>query len=103
MRISDWSSDVCSSYLLALLRLDLGLTFGLDRLLVSLAAFGVVVDFHRHDLVGGELRRTVLAEQPDRVGAALAAMAHHVHIAFAVVLQGLEFLRRRPEIGRAYV
>jgi hypothetical protein len=42
-----------------------------------------------------EFGAAILAEQADRVGAALAAMAHHVHVAFAGILQGLEFSRFR--------
>ncbi len=42
---------------------------------------GLVIDLHRFDLLDRELRASILTEQPDRVGPALAAMAHHVHIA----------------------
>ena len=78
---------------------DLGDALFLDLCLVGLAAFQVVVDLHRHDLVGGELGRAVLAQQAHRVGAALAAVTHHVHLAFAGVLQGFELLRRRTALA----
>ena len=82
--------------LLALL-LDLGL--------VGLAAFKIVVHVHMHDLFGGEFRAAVLAEKADGVRAALPAMPHHVHFAFALILQRLQLLRRwaaltgEPEYG----
>ena len=43
--------------------------------------------------------RAVFAEQAHRVGATLAAMPHHVHLAFAAVLQRLQFLRRRSALA----
>ena len=84
---------------LRLLGSHLRLALHFDLGLVGLARVDVVVDLHRHDLVGRELGAAVLAEQADRVGAALAAMTHHVHLAFAAVLQRLELLRRRTALA----
>src|ERR1039458_5747108 len=78
---------------LLLLRGHLCLALPFNLGLVGLAGFRVVVDFHCHDLVSGELGAAVLAQQSDRIGAALTAMTHHVHLAFAAVLQRLELLR----------
>ncbi len=64
------------------------------------------------DLAGiglrAELLAAVLPQQPDRVGPALAAVAHHVHlgtvVARAAILQRLELLRSRPALpGQAVV
>ena len=84
---------------LFLLGRHLGDPLVLDLGLVGLAAVEIVIDLHRHDLVGRELRAAVLAEQAHRVGAALAAMPHHVHLAFAAVLQRFQFLRRRTTLA----
>jgi hypothetical protein len=58
----------------------------------------LVVDLHGLDLVERELGAAILAEQADRIGTALAAVAHHVHVAFAGILQGLEFGRLRAAL-----
>jgi hypothetical protein len=65
----------------ALLRGAVGLDGGVD-LGAALHGRGVV-DLHVLDLVEGELGAAVLAEHADGVGAALAAVAHHGHVAGA--------------------
>ena len=84
---------------LRVLRRDLCLALLLHLGLVGLAAIEVVVDLHLHDFVGGELGAAVLAQQAHRVGAALPAMPHHVHLAFAAVLQRLQLLRGRAALA----
>jgi hypothetical protein len=60
----------------------LGLALKLDLFLVG---GGVCVD-----LVERELVAAILAQQADRIGAALAAVAHHRHVAGAGILQVLQ-------------
>ena len=76
--------------------------FGLDMLAVGFAlgeAAAVEVHIHLHDLLGGELVTTVLAQQAHRVGAALAAVPHQLHVAFALVLKRLQLLRGRAALA----
>ncbi len=82
-----------------LTRRDLRFPLLFDLGLIRLARVGVVVDLHLHDLFGRELGAAVFAQQTHRVRAALSAVAHHVHLAFAAVLQRLEFLRRRTALA----
>ena len=86
-----------------------GIALGLDLGLIGLARGEVVFDVHRHHLLGGEFGAAVFAEQADGVGAALPAMTHHVHLAFAGILQRLQLppaqtpqpeFRHRPQVRR---
>ena len=62
-------------------------------------ALARIVDDLLGQLVEGELLAAILAEQADRVGAALAAMAHQLRAAFEPVLQGLQLHRRRAALA----
>ena len=83
-----------------LARRNLVLTLGLDQFLIGLAGFEVVFDLGLfHQLFEREFSRAILAEQADGIGAALAAVAHHVHVAFAGILQRLQLLRGRAALA----
>ena len=74
--------------------LALGLPVGLDGgmdLAPVLHGLGVI-DLHGLDLVQREFVPPILTQHPHRVRPALAAVAHHIHIPGAGVLQGLKFL-----------
>ncbi len=47
---------------------------------------GLIVDLHIFDFIEGKFIAPVFTEHTDRIGTALAAMAHHVHIAGAGIL-----------------
>ncbi len=85
--------------LLGVLGGDSSLALLLNGFLIRLARLGVIHHFHRVNLLGGELGAAVFAQQAHRIGAALAAVAHHVHLALAGILQRLEFLRRGPALA----
>src|SRR5512143_182500 len=57
-----------------------------------------VVDLHRVDLFEYELRAAILAQQTDRVGATLTAVAHHVHVTGTGILQSLQLGMRRTAL-----
>src|SRR6266536_1233853 len=88
------------SYKFGLFGRNLGLPLHFYLFLVGLARSEVVIDVHLHDLVGGELGAAIFAEQTHGIGATLAAVAHHVHLAFAAVLQRFQLLRRRTTLSR---
>ena len=63
-----------------------------------------IVDVHLLDLVHGEFRAAVFAQQSDRIGTALATVAHHVHVARAGILQRLQLVMSRSALaGEAVV
>ncbi|MGY3461881.1 hypothetical protein ACVWW5_007331 [Bradyrhizobium sp. LM3.4] len=70
----------------------------LDFGLILPSGLLIILDVHGHDLFHGELRAAVLPEQSDGVGAALATMTHHVHLAFAAILQCCHFLCGRAAL-----
>ena len=59
-----------------------------------------IVDVHLFDLVHGELGAAILAQQSHRIGTALAAVAHHVHVAGTGILQAPAVRLRSGRAGR---
>ncbi len=58
----------------------------------------LIVDVHLFNLVQRKLVAPIFAQQAHRIGAALTAMAHHVHIAGTAVLQVLQFIGGRAAL-----
>ncbi|MGY4364230.1 hypothetical protein ACVW1A_000295 [Bradyrhizobium sp. LB1.3] len=73
----------------------------LDFNLILLSGLFIIFEVHGHDLFNGEFAAAVLPEQSDGVGAALATVTHHVHLAFAAILQCCHFLCRRGALPAA--
>src|ERR1035438_4520245 len=63
--------------------------------LIGLTDLKVIMYIHLHHFFSRELVAPILTQQSHSVGAALAAVAHHVHLAFARILQCLQLLRSR--------
>jgi hypothetical protein len=58
----------------------------------GLAGFQAVVCRHFHELLFGEFLAAVFTQEAHGIGPALTAVAHHLHIAGALVLNGFSAL-----------